>query len=426
MVAKIRILLFALLFQPIWLAPTVGFSSEFSKKCAPLPSATPRRVFYVDPAHGSITNDGSSGAPWSTLRDVIEKGLIATNVYPTPYNPTAALQRVNLGGRVQPGDLIYLRSGSHGDVVLKGVNDKFITIEAEPGQVPVIGRLKTYGASKWIIRGITFHNEGGWLIEFLNHQWQGPSDNIVFEKNKLQPKSDSDAWTVEDWKRLGTSGVKSDANCSTIRFNQLTSVRNGIMVSGANSIVESNVIDHFADDGIDFLAGDISIVANRIMNNHSIGDGNHNDGIQGWNFSSPGAENILIANNVIINSTSKSLAFPGELQGISIFDGKWRNVRLINNCVITNHWHGVALYGVEDSIVEGNKVIGVDESKPSWITIKNMKPAQGGRPPRNVIVRNNLATRFVLPSDKEQVLSENNQNFGPSNYLDAAHECGLR
>jgi hypothetical protein len=368
-----------------------------------------------------MENDGSANKPWSTLRDVVAKGLIATNSFTAPYRPGAKLQPFNATGVIHSGDVIYLRNGNHGDVVLSGVNDKFITIEAEPGQNPIISRLTIYGASKWAVRGITFRNGAGgnWLVQLLNHKWHGPSDNIIFERNTLLSNVDANTSSTKDWISHASSGIKSDAMCSAIRFNRLTNIRTGIMINGANSTIEGNVIDHFADDGIDVTIGNISILANRITNNHNIADGNHNDGIQGWTFSDSGNDNVVIADNVIINSTKPLLALPGELQGITIFDGKWRNVRVVNNCVRTNVWHGIALYGVRDSVVEGNTVIASDPQKKTWITVTNMKAAQGGMPPRNVIVRNNVAPRFVLPDDKSQVLSDGNKTV----WLEASDGC---
>lgn len=371
-----------------------------------------------------MSNDGSSRAPWSTLQEVIAKGLIANKAYKQPYQQGGELLPVSSKGIIRPGDVIYLRSGNHGDVALRGVNDNFITIEAEQGHKPVIRRLTSYGTSKWIVRGITFHSQsGGWLVEFFDHNWQGPSDNIIFEKNDLFSTTDASAWTIQDWKSQGMSGIITSATCSTIKNNRLTNIRFGIKIMGRHTLVDSNVINHFADDGIDILAGNVSVVGNRITNNHGIDDGNHNDGIQGWTVKGAINENVLIANNVIINSTTPSLPLPGEMQGIAIFDGKWQNVRVLNNCVVTNHWHGIALYGVRDSIVEGNRVSGTDPRKPPWITVKDMKPAQGGTPPHNVVVKNNLAHTFVLPPGRIQVLSENNKTRGFIDPIAAANEC---
>lgn len=396
--------------------------------CASPPTLGSKRIFYVDPVRGSMDNDGSVNRPWRTLREVLAKGLIATNQYPTPYRVGVEAQKANSSGPIRPGDTIYLRNGEHGEATVTGVNDQFITIQAEPGQTPVINRLAIYGASKWIVRGITFRNAkgGDWLVQALNHKWQGPSENIIIEENAFLPNSDANTWSQKDWITNSSSGIKTEARCATVRANRISTVRTGIYVTGEHSLIEGNIIDHFGGDGIDLLAGNASLVGNRITNNHDVGDANHNDGIQGWIYTEEGNSNVLIEKNVVINSTHPSLKFPGELQGISIFDGKWRNVRVLNNCVITNHWHGIAMYGIRDSIIEGNRVAATDPKKETWITVKDRKPAQGGTPPQNVIVRNNIAPNFVLPTDRTQVVSEGNKNQRFANPTVAGHECGSR
>ncbi len=420
-------LLFALWGAIIWPASADDSTQKVPSGCA-LPSVVAgKRVFYVDPIRGSMTNNGSANAPWSTLHDVFERGLFASKIYKQPYQPNAVPLAANTNAVIHPGDVVYLRSGDHGDVGLTGVNDDFVTIEAEPGQTPVIGHLKTFGASRWIIRGITFRSDsGGWLVEFLNHNSLGPSDNIVFEMNDLLSRKDVSAWTAKDWTIFGMNGIKSQATCATIRNNRLTNVRNGIMVEGAGSLIDGNTIDYFADDGIDILVGNVSIIGNRITNNLAIGDGNHNDGIQGWTVGGAVNDNVLIADNVIIHSTDPSLPFPGELQGIAIFDGKWEQVTIRNNRVVTNHWHGITVFGVKDSVIESNRVIGTDPKRTTWIDVENMKAIQGGSPPRNVSVRNNVATYFRLPNDSAQVLSEGNKCYEPKNQTGGIHGCGLR
>jgi parallel beta-helix repeat protein len=66
-----------------------------------------------------------------------------------------------------------------------------------------------------------------------------------------------------------------------------------------------------------------------------------------------------------------------------------------NNVVITNHWHGISLYGVRDSRIVNNTVIDVDSERPGppWIMVNDHKD---GTPSENVVVRNNLATSFDL------------------------------
>lgn len=393
--------LLCMVFCPVACAAAAG--------CAAAPGTPSGQAFYVDPQHGSMANDGSAASPWSTLQAVIADGRIATQVYVTPYRRDGGLRSANPNGQVHSGDTIYLLTGDHGEVELTGVNAGYITIAAEPGQMPVVDHLTGYGASRWIIRGLTFRHEGGgWLVRFLDHAYRGPSDNIFFEGNTLYSNIDVSRWSPADWQARGINGIVDDATCSTIRYNRLFNIRNGIAIGGANSRVQFNLIDNFADDGIDFTASDLRIAGNRIADNHAIGDGNHNDGIQGWTYADGGRENVTIADNVVINATEPMMALPGSLQGITIFDGNWRNVSVVDNTILTNAWHGIALYGVRDSKIEGNTVIAAQPEHTTWIRVTGMKAAQGGAPTHNVSVRHNLATRYALPDDQSEASNDDN------------------
>ena len=90
----------------------------------------------------------------------------------------------------------------------------------------------------------------------------------------------------------------------------------------------------------------------------------------------------------------RNLSEDNYLQGISIFDGKWDGLTVVNNVVVTNTWHGIALYGVIHAIVVNNTVIaGHPDKFPTWITVHNSKDKS---PSQDVVVRNNIATTFQL------------------------------
>jgi hypothetical protein len=76
-------------------------------------------------------------------------------------------------------------------------------------------------------------------------------------------------------------------------------VRFGAVISGNNSLFSNNEIDHFGDDGIDYAASNISITHNTIHDNFDLGDGNHEDAMQG--------QNGALATGVLYNSFSNIL-----------------------------------------------------------------------------------------------------------------------
>ena len=85
------------------------------------------------------------------------------------------------------------------------------------------------------------------------------------------------------------------------------------------------------------------------------------------------------------------------LQGITIFDGDWSNVRVTNNIVVVNAWHGITLFGPTSSYVVNNTVIG-DGPNHTWIMVGPQKANFGGHPPDHVVVANNIAMDFKFPT----------------------------
>ena len=66
---------------------------------------------------------------------------------------------------------------------------------------------------------------------------------------------------------------------------------------------------------------------------------------------------------------------------------------MTNNVVITNTWHGIALYGVSNAAVVNNTIA---PSRPdrfsTWLLIHDSKD---GAPSENVLVRNNIAAQLI-------------------------------
>ncbi len=140
-------------------------------------------VFYIDPQNGSISNNGSSAAPWSNLQDVFDSSKIESRMYETkPWEPDGVLIPKNAGAPVQPGDTLMLLSGYHGDIDAREYyNTDYITIMAQPGHSPHIAGLELRSGCKWTVHGLTISPEFAptyikkTLINFSSHSWTGPS-----------------------------------------------------------------------------------------------------------------------------------------------------------------------------------------------------------------------------------------------------------
>jgi hypothetical protein len=345
----------------------------------------------VDPVHGSDAGDGSRTHPWHTLQEVVADGRFVTSPAIARRDAVSHwLARFGMSGLdqarsgvIRPGDTVWLMSGDHGAVKLQGFygkgdtlvgynNPQFITVAAAPGQTPVLRKLDVLGGNKWAFRGLTLESTndtsqfqaGGtvgkdyWLVSFT-----GPHSDIIFDGNRLRSAQDVRSWSHDDWRRKRASGVfDGDGTCVAITNNTLANIGNGFKTQSSNRVlIENNTIDHFSDDGIDYGSSNLRIAHNRITNSIEDGDGIHRDGMQGQ----PGrpyteqavSQNIEIADNTIIRIADPNLERPGFLQGIDAFDGVWKNVRVTNNVVIVDAWHGISLYGVHGALISGNIVL---------------------------------------------------------------------
>lgn len=374
--------------------------------------------FYVDPIHGSMAGDGSKAHPWHTLSEVfdVQRGLVA-NASPT-FIAGLGYVKPHTDAPIKSGDTIYLMSGNHGDVFLQGNfgtnsllygydNAEFVTIAAAAGQTPIIKQLTLKGVNKWIFQGITFESlqdvpaNGGQpftnkipgTVDYYLVGMNGPNSNVVFENDIFQSQADTSKWTVEDWLRKRVSGIVAiGGRCLSITQNRFQNIGFAIgSQRGSNILIQQNVINRFTDDGIDFGSDNMVIDHNQITNSIDDGDGFHQDAMQGQPYGSIPVSEVHITNNYVVNQTEKLVA-PASLQGIDTFDGVWNRVRILNNVVVTNAYHGITFYGVNDIWVVNNTVI-ASGGPNTWI---NINPSKSGAASQKASIRNNLATFFAI------------------------------
>jgi parallel beta-helix repeat protein len=335
-----------------------------------------------------MANDGSQAHPWGSL-----SAMVAAGKLPPATSAT-----------VVAGDQILLLSGDHGSVSLNNAaNSDFISIQAAPGQTPVLRGITIYGGSHWAFSGLTIQNlnNGG---NVFGVRYTG--DNFIFTKGTILSQPDVSTWTQADWRQKALySAVNGQGNCLAITNNTIRNVAFAVGVGGSNVLVRGNTIDHFGDDGIDFAQGteagtisNIEISRNIITNNLDIGDSNHNDGIQGWVLNGTTGTNVLIDSNLVINQTDPTLPWAGTMQGISEFDGAWDGIQIINNVVIAAAYHGISLYGAHNATIINNTVFGNyvaanGDINDTWIGVFNNKDSS---PPVNVVVRNNISGIYSL------------------------------
>ena len=321
----------------------------------------------------------------------------------------------------RPSDVILLSGGDYGVVTIAGVNTSYITLAAESGQTPVLTQLNIGGrqpASGWRISGLKvigptdagLAHDGWQLHPSKVNVWN--STDIVLQDNTVGTVDGDYKWQAEvqgspEMDALASGFGVEGGSCVSILANHIHNVFNGMTIGGNQSdgsgtrfMVVGNTIDGFAGDGIDHYGSRITISHNEIINAHDICQDTciHTDGIQGWNWhDKPGIvnTNIVIEDNTIISQARPDQPYPADdLHGITIFDGDWDGVDIINNVIVTHAWHGISVYGGVNIKIIDNSVVSNDPKRAAWIMVNHQKG-----PPKNVdthdIVRNNVASAFL-------------------------------
>jgi hypothetical protein len=166
----------------------------------------------------------------------------------------------------------------------------------------------------------------------------------------------------------------------------------------------------------DYAANNLAITHNTIHDNLDVGDGNHEDAMQGqngplargvaFNFFS----NILIDSNLIIRQTVPTPAFPTYLQGIDAFDEDWTNVTVTNNVVITSACHGITFTSIHNGLIANNTVLNDGLfSVPGCVAAINVGGASHEGPlSTNTVVRNNLTSALNVDTRNTGVVPDHN------------------
>lgn len=376
---------------------------------APVPKAS-RHTFYVDPLHGSQNGDGSAAKPWHTLAEVLAptSKFLSTSSHNsrTWKNGDTSLSVINPQGPIKAGDIIMLKSGNHGDVAITDMyNSDFVTVMAAPGATPLLSSLKVVSSAKWIFQGLKIQganpvkNSTTNLVSFGRGDWIGSTSDIILDSSSLSTTEDTSKWTDSDWQNKPDSYLVvlyQGEKCLALTNSHLYNGQNGVQLGSDSSLVQGNLFERMYNDGIDFLGSNQLIKQNTVQNgvNNYLTSQFHPDGIQGWSLISNGKPltntNDVIDSNYIIKTGNGNLT---QMQGISIFDGNWDKLQIINNVVVSNVYHGIAVYGGNNVSILNNTVIASDPNYSTWILANTSK---SGQPGNNVVVRNNLASNLII------------------------------
>jgi hypothetical protein len=295
--------------------------------------------------------------------------------------------------------------------------------------------------NKWVFKGIkvqslwgTNNNKQG-LVTVTDQGPSHPTSDIILQNMEISTADSTDGWTKEQWVAQGRIGYREVGSpgdgtngepyttCVAMTGSHIRNVRFGLSLFGNNSIFSANEIDHFGDDAIDYGASNISITHNTLRDNFDIGDGNHEDAMQGqkgpllrgvpYNHFS----NILIDSNLVVRQTDPKLAFPTYLQGIDAFDEDWTNVTVTNNAIVTSSCWGITYASLHNSKIINNTAVddGTDAGTKNPAgrvvchpSISVSDKSHEGPSSNDVIVRNNIASNLGIYNPNPNMTMDHN------------------
>ena len=321
---------------------------------------------------------------------------------------------------LQGGDVVMLAPGNYGSLSMIGGKynqlnvggikysgktpspTSMVTLTSQDKSRPALFNKITIGTSNITIDGLAFEtppgveNRGMAAVTSL-------AKNVVIKNSTfmISKAGDSKNWTIDDWKSLtnGVSqivGINSDGDDTIIENNYVKHIQYAL-VAGENAnnvIIRRNTVDGFTIDGVRALGDDTLVEANLVKNSVQLSN-THNDCIQSWSRGTDGSVGsgevvgLVIRGNLCISNEDPDHLFPGKIQGVGFFDGMFRNTLIEHNIILTDTYHGIALYGGIDSIIRNNTVLDMKAGKPgpTWIRTNNHK---NSTPSSNVVMENNI------------------------------------
>lgn len=335
--------------------------------------------YYVAPLNAklSCTGTGSKECPWPSIG--------------------AAFASKKIAG----GDTILLMDGDHGSVQEKyWTFNTTVTIQSETDKNARISSI-SFGESA---KNIRLRNLRVWRDEddagtsYLIRAYNG-SSYLTFENLDVRSREDSInylKWDKARWVAVATRAFDLRGSFNIVRNNKITGVKEGI-IAGPDSLVENNRIDGIAGDGMKGVSRSI-FRNNTVQNSFAVIDGYHRDGFQSYSGGDPIVGLVLDGNKIFQWNLKTASPLMGSLQGIGMFDGWYDDLVIRNNLVVTDHSHGISVYGTRGAKIVNNTVVNLS-GQPGVVPYLKVTNKKSGEPSKNVLVANNVAMKIqVTPS----------------------------
>jgi parallel beta-helix repeat protein len=305
-----------------------------------------------------------------------------------------------------------------------------------PGETPYVASVQIENGLYWAFDGITFTSDGRGG-NFTSDYMLSTQNNLEYLKvtNCTFCSGESSAgWSKADWYEKAEDAVIVRGNNTIFNNNLIKNVYFALQIEGDYTEVKNNMIDNFGADAVRAL-GSFAVYEGNVIRDAYIEDYgvNHDDAIQMYN-----RDNIAsgVINEVrIVNNTIYQFADPitramiddnlvgYSMQGIIITDGHIENSVVENNLVVSDHYHGITLFGAVNCRIQNNTVMKtptpVNPTTDAIPWIQYTKDKQGNEC-SNSIIRNNIASKLTpwTYDNAEGMITENNLEPSASSYTD--------
>ena len=319
--------------------------------------------------------------------------------------------------QIQPGDHVVVLAGDHGAVLVsKYTNPELVAATAwiwldfQPGAK--VASLDVRDVSSWLVTRAEVSAPSTTLASFSG------ASNMVLADSHLYTVQDATAWTANDWINVASSGINvRNGSCVALLRDKVLNSRFGIAISSdaltrpdtsMKVLALGNEVANFSGDAMRVVASDVTVQGNYLHDvyvSQADGDSNHDDALQMWALNGATFDDIVIDGNWVQESTDATRPLQNTLQGIDDFDGVNTHVQITNNVVLVSAYHGIALYGSQDSTIAHNTVANPTANGfHTWIMVNDTK---GGAPSQNVTVTDDAATELDLAATTTNLVSSN-------------------
>lgn len=344
-----------------------------------LPCNALARDHFVAPPGAAVADpgDGSRAAPWAKLNSAFHTA--------------------------QAGDRLVLLEGEYGDVVMSSRTFAAapLTIVPERPGAAHMTSLKIQKSHNIVFQGLSvWPTEHRTPIRLISTHPDASA--IRFEQIDVRggPQAESYMeWEKADWTdHWRHNGVFLQGADNALVNSRITATAFAITADGPRVRVEGNLVRGFSGDALRGLGDEGIFRGNRVQDCISI-DGNHHDGFQSWSTSTDASgrkvvDGMLVEGNAFLEWTGQTeTPFRCDMQGIGLFDGIYKDFVIRNNLVVVTGYHGISVYGAQDSEIVNNTVLapGGQISDRPWILLRASK--QGVDPGGNTLA-NNIAMQY--------------------------------